>query len=327
MADNEIMIVDERTLKDKLYIIRWQQVMLDFELAEIYGYETGSFNQQVKRNIEKFDEDFMFQLTRAEFENLMSQNVISSWGGRRKPPYAFTEQGIYMLMTVLKGDTAVEQSKALIRLFKRMKDYIIENQQIMITQRDFINLSQKVESNTDDIRNIKDMLDDVVKREDLSEFIKLFDSDIGHEEVLILDGQPFKADVAYQKIYWSAKKSIIIIDNYIGVKTLQHLVHAKPGVNITIISDNKHNGLKLSEYNDFLTEYPNRSVDFIRAKDRAHDRYIVLDNGTAGMQVYLCGGSSKDAGKRITTISRFRDVDIIKRALNELLTNPPLILK
>lgn len=85
MADNEIMIVDERTLKDKLYIIRGQQVMLDFELAEIYGYETGSFNQQVKRNIEKFDEDFMFQLTRAEFENLMSQNVISSWGGRRKP--------------------------------------------------------------------------------------------------------------------------------------------------------------------------------------------------------------------------------------------------
>ena len=83
MADNEIMIVDERTLKDKLYIIRGQHVMLDFELAEIYGYETGAFNQQVKRNIEKFDQDFMFQLTKTEFENLMSQNVISSWGAMK----------------------------------------------------------------------------------------------------------------------------------------------------------------------------------------------------------------------------------------------------
>ena len=83
MADNEIMIVDERTLKDKLYIIRGQHVMLDFELAEIYGYETGAFNQQVKRNIEKFDQDFMFQLTKTKFENLMSQNVISSWGAMK----------------------------------------------------------------------------------------------------------------------------------------------------------------------------------------------------------------------------------------------------
>ena len=327
MANKEIMIADERALKDRVYTVRGVQVMLDFELAEIYGYSTSRFNEQVTRNIDKFDSDFMFELTKEEFHNLKSQNAISSWGGRRKLPRAFTEQGVYMLMTVLNGDTAVEQSKALIRLFKRMKDYIIGNQQIMITQRDYMNLSQKVESNTDDIRNIKDMLDNAVKKEDLSEFIKLFDSDIGHDEVLILDGQPFKADVAYQNIYSSAKKSIIIIDNYIGVKTLQHLVNAKPRVNITIISDNKHNGLKKTEYHDFLTEYPNRSVDFIKAKNRAHDRYIVLDKGTDGMKVYLCGGSSKDAGKRITTISRFRDIDIIKRALNELLANPPLVLK
>ena len=83
MADNEIMIVDERTLKDKLYIIRGQHVMLDFELAEIYGYETGAFNQQVKRNIEKFDQNFMFELTKEEFHNLISQNAISSWGAMK----------------------------------------------------------------------------------------------------------------------------------------------------------------------------------------------------------------------------------------------------
>ena len=89
MEDNrEIMIVDERSLRDKIYAIRGQQVMLDFDLAEIYGYSTSAFNQQVNRNIDKFDEDFMFRLTEGEFENLMSQNVISSWGGRRKLPSA-----------------------------------------------------------------------------------------------------------------------------------------------------------------------------------------------------------------------------------------------
>ncbi len=94
--------------------------MLDFELAEIYGYTTTRFNEQVKNNSEKFDDDFMFQLTKSEFENLISKKSTSSWGGggRRKLPYAFTEQGIYMLMTVLRGELAVKQSKDLIRMFK-----------------------------------------------------------------------------------------------------------------------------------------------------------------------------------------------------------------
>ena len=98
--------------------------MLDFDLAAIYGYTTTRFNEQVKNNIERFDTDFRFQLTDLEFKNLMSKFSISSWGGTRKLPYAFTEQGIYMLMTVLKGDLAVKQSKTLIRLFKQMKDFI-----------------------------------------------------------------------------------------------------------------------------------------------------------------------------------------------------------
>ncbi len=100
--------------------------MLDFELAEIYGYETKTFNQQVKNNIEKFDDDFRFQLTKEEWEFLRSKNLTSKSetgsGGRRYLPFAFTEQGIYMLMTVLKGELAVKQSKALICTFKQMKD-------------------------------------------------------------------------------------------------------------------------------------------------------------------------------------------------------------
>lgn len=118
-------IITEDFLKDKIHIIRGVQVMLDCDLAEIYGYSTKRFNEQIKNNLERFDEDFRFRLTDAEFCNLRSNFSTSSWGGTRYIPYAFTEQGIYMLMTVLKGDLAVQQSKALIRLFKQMKRYII----------------------------------------------------------------------------------------------------------------------------------------------------------------------------------------------------------
>lgn len=98
------MILDESTLKDKIYTIRGQQVMLDFDLAEIYGYETKNFNRQVKNNIERFEgEDFMFRLTKEEYDNLRCKNFTSRWGGSRYLPYAFTEQGIYLLMTVLIG--------------------------------------------------------------------------------------------------------------------------------------------------------------------------------------------------------------------------------
>ena len=119
--------------------------MLDADLAEIYGYSTKRFNEQVKNNIEKFDEDFRFQLTSDEVitcsrskksalkqENLRSKKSASSWGGLRYAPYAFTEQGIYMLMTVLKGERAIAQSKALIRLFKQMKDYIVAENQLLL---------------------------------------------------------------------------------------------------------------------------------------------------------------------------------------------------
>lgn len=287
--------------------------MLDYDLAEIYGYSTSAFNQQVNRNIDKFDDDFLFRLTQEEFDNLISQNVISSWGGRRKLPNAFTEAGIYMLMTVLKGELATYQSKILIRLFKSMKDYLIENQPL-ISQKSYVALVEKVEAqsvqvqkNTERIANIEA---NMVTKADLSDFMKLFDSGIEHEEILILDGEPFKADVAYQKIYRKAKRTIIVVDDYIGVKTLNHLAHSKQNTAITIISDNKARPqLRLTKYNDFLTENPGRRITFIQSTKKAHDRYIVLDEGTKEMKVYHCGASSKDAGNKITTITRLTDID------------------
>ena len=327
----EIVIVDEQSLRDKIYVIRGQQVMLDYDLAEIYGYSTSAFNQQVNRNIEKFDEDFLFRLTQAEYDNLISQNVISSWGGRRKLPNAFTEAGIYMLMTILKGELATYQSKILIRLFKSMKDYLIENQPL-ISQKSYVALVEKVEAqsaqvqkNTESIANIEA---NMVTKADLSDFMKLFDSGIEREEILILDGEPFKADVAYQKIYRKAKRTIIVVDDYIGVKTLNHLAHSKQNAAITIISDNKARPpLRLTEYNDFLTENPGRSITFIQSAKRAHDRYIVLDEGTKDMKVYHCGASSKDAGNKITTITKLADIDDYKNTIRNLLGNAPLVLR
>lgn len=133
---SEFPLIDETLLKSRIYTVRGVKVMLDADLAEIYGYTTKRFNEQVKNNIEKFDEDFRFQLTLKEAETC-SRSKISSLNNSRRgtnikyAPYAFTEQGIYMLMTVLKGERATAQSKALIRLFKQMKDCIVENQQLI----------------------------------------------------------------------------------------------------------------------------------------------------------------------------------------------------
>lgn len=139
--DNKMMIVDESSLKDKIYTIHGQQVMLDFDLAEIYGYTTKAFNQQVKNNIERFPDDFRFQLTKEEVELILrSKNLTSRWGSSRYLPYAFTEQGVYMLMSILNGNLATSQSITLIRLFKSMKDYLIENQPFL-TQKAFADLA------------------------------------------------------------------------------------------------------------------------------------------------------------------------------------------
>ena len=132
-VESGISLMDESLLKSRIYTIRGVKVMIDADLAEIYGYSTKAFNQQVKNNIEKFDSDFRFQLSRNEYREILGSKFLTLEQGKysKTCPFAFTEQGIYMLMTVLKGERATEQSKALIRLFKQMKDCIVENQQLI----------------------------------------------------------------------------------------------------------------------------------------------------------------------------------------------------
>ena len=326
MADTEKMevaVLTEESVKNKIYMIRGQKVMLDADLAKIYGYETRYLNQQVKRNIGKFEgEDFMFQLTEEELKILMLQNVTSSWGGMRKPPYAFTESGIYMLMTVLKGDLAVSQSRALIRLFRKMKDYIVDSQG-QIGQEEILRLSLQTAENTRDIRQIKD---EMATKSDLEKFIVNFtDNHIG-KEFLLYDGQTIEAEVAYSEIYKLAKKSIYVVDNYIGVKTLLLLKDISAGVNVTIFSDNKVK-LTLLQYQEFCKEYPNLKITFQKTCDKFHDRFIILDYGTKSEKIYHCGGSSKDGGRRTTVLSKLEDIGIYDDMIKELLGNPPLKLK
>ena len=341
---DEIMLVNQESLAEKIYIIRGQKVMLDFELAEIYGYETKRFNEQVKNNIEKFDDDFRFQLTKEEWENLRSKISTSKSetgsGGRRYLPYVFSEAGIYMLMTVLKGELAVKQSKALIRTFKQMKDYIVENQGL-IGQREFLQLSMQITSNVvemqdlrrdlmnveDKVAGLVDNLGNVVHKSELSELILDLSNPQLKYGFLLLNGEPIEANLAYKDIYSIAKKSIYIVDNYIGVKTLVLLKDIPSSVEITIFSDNVGKGLHTLEYQDFCKEYPFRKIKFQKSGGEFHDRYIIIDWNTDKQRIYHCGASSKDAGQRITTILEVVDQVVYADLINKLLKNPILKLK
>ena len=309
--NKEIVVIDETTIKNKIYYIRNQKVMLDFDLAEIYGYSTKRFNEQVKRNNEKFDDDFMFQLTEEEISEISrSQNATLNKGtGRgsniKYKPYVFTEQGIYMLMTVLRGELAVKQSKALIRMFKQMKDFIIENQDF-IGSKELLQIAVQTNQNTKDIAEIKSQM---ATKEDLKKVMENFIDPDTYKHFLLMNGDKIEADVAYTKIYKSAKKSIFVIDNYIGLKTLELLRAAKDNVEVIIFSDNVRNKdmLTKSILNDFIRDYPNINLKMKIAGKKYHDRYISIDYGTENEAFYLCGASSRDAGNKISSITKIEE--------------------
>ena len=315
MKTNELSIYDEDYLKSKIYIIRGVQVMIDADLADIYGYETRYFNRQVNNNIERFDLDARFQLTKEEYQNLMCKNFTSSWGGTRKLPYAFTELGIYMLMTVLKGELAVDQSKKLIRLFKRMKDFIVQLQNVL-PESEIKMLAIQTQNNTEDIRQIKQRVDD------LTVVVKDFTDSNIKKDYLLFNGQTVEADIAYSEIYSYAKKTIHIVDNYISLKTLVLLKSVAPSVKVTIFSDNVSHGLHQTEFNDFKKEYPNVDITLKTTGGIYHDRYIFIDHGTKNEMIFHCGGSSKDGGKRVSSITKVNDVMLYKIIIDNLRNNP-----
>ena len=235
----ELMSVDN--IYNRVYVIRGQQVMLDCDLAEIYGYEVKRLNAQVKNNIARFPEDFMFQLTKTELENLRSNfstanvNTMS-----RSLPHAFTEQGIYMLATVLRGELAEQQSIFIMRAFREMRHYIKQNQQF-VTQSEMClvtakvseisvqvaSLSDRQKKTEQDVHNIHRSIDTLNEN---------FISDKDFKNFVIYKGQKFEADVAYIDIYQQATVSIYVVDDYVNTKTLQLLSQKKALNQIRIVT-------------------------------------------------------------------------------------------
>lgn len=148
---SEEITIPEEIIASKIYQIRNQRVMLDNDLAELYQVETRRLNEQVKRNISRFPDDFMFQLTTEEWENLKSQNATSSWGGRRKLPYAFTEHGVLMLSSVLNSERAITINIHIMRVYKRIREMLLTHKDVLM---ELETIKQKIGSNSNDIELI-----------------------------------------------------------------------------------------------------------------------------------------------------------------------------
>jgi len=217
---NKITPIDEKNINDKIFNIRSNLVILDQDLAELYGVETKRINEAVKNNPNKFPSDFYFELDVKETNDLKSKLSTSSWGGRRKPPKVFTEQGIYMLATILKSKTATDVTVAIMRTFVNMRKFLQMNAEIF-RRIDIVEKKQfKFQLNTDEKFN--------------KIFRALEDKTITPDQGIFYDGQIFDAYQFVSNIIKSAKKSIILIDNYVDESVLMILSKRKSNVSAAI---------------------------------------------------------------------------------------------
>lgn len=295
MENNELMPNDD--IGRRIVIIRNRQVMIDRDLADIYGVKTSRLNEQVKRNKERFPEDFCFQLTEDEFENWKSQNAISNSDkmGLRKKPFAFTELGVAMLSTVLKTETAAKTSVKIIRVFVAMRHFMINNAQIFT-----------------EINEIKRRLfvSDIHHKENDKKIEQLFSlMDKTDKEIaqgIFFNGQIFDSFVFIIDLIKRAKTEVILIDNYVDETVLTMLDNRNENVTATIYTANFNDKLKLAlaKHN---AQY--RPIN-INQYNKSHDRFLLIDD-----EVYHIGASIKDLGKSVFAFSRlyFAKNEIVER--------------
>ena len=288
-----------------IYTIRGLQVMLDYDLAVLYGYEVKRLNEQVKRNIGRFPADFMFQLTKEEVMMVKSQFATSpdsgfysgQEGGRRKPPYAFTEQGIYMLATVLKGEVAEKQSIFIMRAFREMRRFIANNALLFEKVSDIELKQLQYQKSTDE------------------RFDKVFQYIEDHaesEQKVFFDGQIYDAFSLITSIIQKAQKEIILIDGFVDLATLNILAKKNTGVDVKVYTYASAR-LTNTDVANFNAQYPNLTV---KKTQVFHDRFIILDGKTA----YHIGASLKDAGRKCFGISLLADPGLVTDLLNRLST-------
>ena len=274
-------IVTKSKINDKIYFIRGLYVMQDSDLAAIYGVETKVFNQTVKRNEARFPESFRFQLTSEEYHFLRSQFVTLENPGKGKYskylPYVFTEQGVAMLSAVLKSKTAVEVSINIMQAFVNMRKILVDNSL----------LSHRID------RIEKQQLVTETKLDQIFEAIE--NKGLKHDSGVFFDGQVFDAHTFISDLIRQAKKSIILIDNYIDDTVLTQLSKSHKNVKICILTKNISNQLKL-DVKKYAEQYS--AIELIEF-NLSHDRFLIID-----VDIYHIGASLKDLGKKWFAFSK-----------------------
>lgn len=292
---NELIIIDNKTIQDKIYTIRGEQVMLDEDLAILYGVETKQLNKAVNRNIARFPEKFRFQLTQEEYDNLRFQNGTSNLddslrsqfvtsssekqhGGRRYLPYVFTEQGVSMLSAVLRSQTAIEVSIKIIDTFVEMRKFISSNADMFLR---FERVEQRLSLHDEKFNQI---------------FQAIENKEIKPKQHIFYDGQIFDAYLFISDIIKSAKSSIKLIDNYIDESTLVLFTKRDANVSMKIYTKTISNQLKL-DLQKHNAQYPKIEIEKF---ELSHDRFLIIDE----KDIYHFGASLKDLGKKWFAVTK-----------------------
>lgn len=279
------LIINENDIKDKIHTIRNQQVMLDRDLAELYGVETKVFNQAVKRNIKRFPQNYKFQLTENEKNQLVTNcDWLNSLKHSSSLPYVFTEQGVSMLSAILKSDKAIDISIKIIDSFVSMRKLIFQN--IPIFER-FERIEQRLTIHDENF----DKLFDALK-----------DKTLKPKQGIFYDGEVFDAYVFINDLLKLATSEIILIDNYID-ETVFTLFSKYPNIKIKIYAKTITKQLKL-DFQKYQTQYQN--IELFEFKN-SHDRFLIIDK----KEVYHLGASLKDLGKKWFAFSKF-EIDNLK---------------
>ena len=293
--ENTLIHIDETVITNLIYTIRGKQVMIDSDLASLYQVTTKRLNEQVSRNKNRFTAEFMFRLTKEEYENLRSQFVTSSeentHGGRRYMPYAFTEQGIAMLSAVLKSDIAVDVSIKIMDTFVRMRNFFISNED-MFSRLDRVELKQ---------------LETDKKLEEVFNYIA---NNTEVKQKIFFDGQIYDAFSFIADLIGKAQSKLILIDNYVDVNTLNILCKKKSAVDVLIATAGK-GSLTTKDINKFNAQYPSLSV---KTTADFHDRFLIIDD----KEGYFIGASIKDAVKKSFAITRIEDEKMIQDLINKV---------
>ena len=289
-------VMNESDLRSLVYVIRGQQVMLDSDLAALYQVETKVFNQAVSRNIERFPENFRFQLTAEEYVALRSQLVTSNGrGGRRYLPYAFTEQGIAMLSGVLRSDVAVQMSIRIMNTFVEMRRFIANNA-LLFERISNIELKQlEYQKSTD---------------ERFDKVFRYIDDHAESQQKIFFDGQIYDAFSLLVSLIQKAEREIVLIDGYVDVNTLNLLAKKQPNVRVKCYTyaSARLTNQDVAQFNaQYQTLEVTRTLVF-------HDRFLILDGTTA----YHIGASLKDAGKKCFGITLLEELQLIADLLNRL---------